>query len=206
MKQNISGLNRFVRRVSIFALALGMCLITTVFLGVQTAHALPEYAARTGEPCATCHVSPGGGGPRTLRGLLWAARGKPDKVPTLPGILIAPGVSDGAELFDIICAACHGSKGEGLFAIGLVGKSLDAHNVQTFVENGIPLNGMPSFKGQLTDDQLTALVTFVTGLSNGQIAPSPDEYVLPPALFGCAAQSAAPDKSCSQRTYMSRGN
>ena len=25
--------------------------------------ALPEYSAQTGEPCATCHVSPSGGGP-----------------------------------------------------------------------------------------------------------------------------------------------
>ena len=70
----------------------------------------PEYATLTGEGCATCHVSPGGGGPRTLRGLLWAVRGKPAKVPTLPGVLIAPNVTDGAELYDIACAACHGEE------------------------------------------------------------------------------------------------
>src|SRR5512140_3352364 len=50
-----------------------------LFWSATPGHALPEYANRTGEPCATCHVSPGGGGPRTLRGLLWASRGKPDK-------------------------------------------------------------------------------------------------------------------------------
>jgi mono/diheme cytochrome c family protein len=206
MKRISSGLNRFVQHLSILALVLGVCLIITAFLGVQTAQALPEYAARTNEPCATCHVSPGGGGPRTLRGLLWAARGKPDKVPTLPGILIAPGVSDGSELYDIICAACHGTKGEGLFAIGLAGIGIDESNIRTFLQHGIPRSGMPSFEGQLSEGQLNALVAFVVGLANGKIAPLPDRYLLPPALFGCAIPTTASDKACSQRTYMSRGN
>ena len=64
-----------------------------IFLAIASwsnpVHALPEYAKRTGESCATCHVNPGGGGPRTLRGALWAARGKPDQVPSLPGVLLA---------------------------------------------------------------------------------------------------------------------
>ncbi|MBI4631470.1 MAG: cytochrome c [Chloroflexi bacterium] len=95
----------------------------------------------------TCHVSPGGGGPRTLRGLLWGARGKPDKVPTLPGVLIAPYVNDGAELYDIACAACHGKKAEGLFAIGLVGIDISKVSVRSFIERGITRSGMPSFQG-----------------------------------------------------------
>ena len=45
--------------------------------------ALPEYAAQTGEPCSTCHVSPSGGGPRGPRGLAWVASGKPGAVPDL---------------------------------------------------------------------------------------------------------------------------
>jgi mono/diheme cytochrome c family protein len=43
--------------------------------------ALPEYAAQTGEPCATCHVSPSGGGPRGPRGQAWVASNKPAQVP-----------------------------------------------------------------------------------------------------------------------------
>ncbi len=65
-----STLIRFAQYLAIAALALGV----TLWVAAQPVHALPEYAARTGESCATCHVSPGGGGPRTLRGLLWAAR------------------------------------------------------------------------------------------------------------------------------------
>ncbi|MCL4530395.1 MAG: hypothetical protein M1282_13405 [Chloroflexi bacterium] len=49
----------------------------------STSHALPEYAAQTGEPCSTCHVSPSGGGPRSPRGLAWVASGKPGTVPDL---------------------------------------------------------------------------------------------------------------------------
>ena len=35
--------------------------------------ARPEYAAATGQPCATCHVSPAGGGPRTPIGQAFMA-------------------------------------------------------------------------------------------------------------------------------------
>jgi len=59
-------------------------LVTALFLAllrVSTAHALPEYASQTGEPCATCHISPSGGGPRGPRGQAWVASGKPGAVP-----------------------------------------------------------------------------------------------------------------------------
>jgi hypothetical protein len=62
---------------------------------------LPEYAARTGQACAVCHVNPAGGGPRTVRGLLWVAQGKPDQVPPLPGSAAeepAATMSDGVEM------------------------------------------------------------------------------------------------------------
>lgn len=49
----------------------------------QAARALPEYSAQTGEPCATCHLSPSGGGPRGLRGQAWVGSGKPGTVPAL---------------------------------------------------------------------------------------------------------------------------
>lgn len=45
--------------------------------------ALPEYSAQTGEPCATCHISPSGGGPRGPRGQAWVASSKPGAVPDL---------------------------------------------------------------------------------------------------------------------------
>lgn len=56
------------------------------------AQALPEYSAQTGEPCATCHVSPSGGGVRTPRGQAWVGEGKPGTVPALVAALEALGV------------------------------------------------------------------------------------------------------------------
>ena len=64
---------------------LGSLLLATtvllVLLPVSTAIALPEYSAQTGEPCASCHISPSGGGPRGPRGQAWVASSKPGAVP-----------------------------------------------------------------------------------------------------------------------------
>ncbi len=181
MKRLPIGLIRFVQYAVAALLAVVLFAAVTLLAGARPVYALPEYAARTGEACATCHVSPGGGGPRTLRGLLWAARGRPNSVPPLPGVLIAPGVSDGSELYDIACAACHGPKGDGIFAIGLAGTRISRPAIRSFVVKGIPLSGMPAFKGQFTDTQLEALTTFVAGLASGELQPPPDTYPLLPA-------------------------
>ena len=61
-----------------------LLLISALFLALipnSSANALPEYASQTGEPCASCHVSPSGGGPRGPRGQAWVASGKPSTVP-----------------------------------------------------------------------------------------------------------------------------
>ncbi len=81
-------MNRRVWLVS----ALLIATIMAVLLGSQSAEALPEYAAQTGEPCATCHVSPSGGGPRTPRGQAWVAGGKVGSVPALSDALSLLGV------------------------------------------------------------------------------------------------------------------
>ena len=56
--------------------ALALALIPN-----SSANALPEYASQTGEPCASCHISPSGGGSRGPRGQAWVASGKPGAVP-----------------------------------------------------------------------------------------------------------------------------
>ncbi len=152
--------------------------------GVRSSHALPEYSDRTGESCGVCHVNAGGGGPRTLRGSLWAARGRPDEIPELPNVLLAPGVTDGMELYDIACAGCHGFRGEGLFALGLVDTGVSEAAIRSFIVRGIPPSGMPAFEGQFTSQQLEALVDFVTGLATGEIQLQ-NQYALPPAQFKC---------------------
>ncbi len=158
--------------------------IVSLITPTTPAHALPEFAARTGEGCGTCHVSAGGGGPRTLRGMLWAARGKPDAVPQLPGVLLAPGVEDGAELYDIACAGCHGSKGEGLFGTKLAGTSLKARKIESTIKRGRERSGMPPFDGLFSDTQLQSLVDYVAGLANGSIKPA-DSYPLEAGVLKC---------------------
>jgi len=70
-----------------FLIILGSLLLllamSVAFSPNSTVQALPEYSAQTGEPCATCHVSPSGGGPRGPRGQAWVASSKPGEVPDL---------------------------------------------------------------------------------------------------------------------------
>jgi hypothetical protein len=72
-------------------LVLGVTLLVCA-LPSSTGQALPEYAAQTGEPCSTCHVSPSGGGPRTPRGQAWVASGKSGTVPDITQSLELLGV------------------------------------------------------------------------------------------------------------------
>jgi len=172
-------------------------MVTQLTGGVRPVHALPEYADRTEEPCGTCHVNPGGGGPRTLSGLLWAAKGRPDEVPTLPGLLAAPAeITDGLELYDIACAGCHGLRGEGLFAINIAGSGIPRAAIRSFVLNGIPEFDMPAFEGKFTEMQLDNLLDFAAKLSSGEIS-IPASYDLNPAQFAC--DPVNDQRTCGER-------
>ena len=176
-----SYLANFLKISIILFIGFSVLLWAGLFLDTQTAHALPEYTQRTGESCAVCHVNPGGGGPRTLRGLLWSAQGQPDAMPELVNILIAPEVDEGAELYDIACSSCHGQQGEGIFGLKLTGTSLKESKIRSNTLRGRLRSGMPAYEGQFTDEQLDALVLFVTELSAGKAETLPDFYELPPA-------------------------
>jgi hypothetical protein len=81
----------------------GLLVLTALILAivhVPAGRALPEYSAQTGEPCATCHVSPSGGGPRGPRGLAWVASNKPSAVPDLVQSLQLLGVELTADPSD----------------------------------------------------------------------------------------------------------
>lgn len=82
-------MKKYLIWVGAILLAASIILALTTPDDVQ---ALPEYAAQTGEPCATCHVSPSGGGPRGPRGQAWVASGKPSAVPNLAQSLELLGV------------------------------------------------------------------------------------------------------------------
>ena len=164
-----------------------LVVLAGVLYSAHPAYALPEYAQRTEQACTVCHVNPGGGGPRTLRGLLWAAQGKPDELPELANVLLAPNVEDGAELYDIACAACHGAQGEGVFGKRLLGEAVQESKISSTILRGRLRSGMPSFDGQFTDAQLEALVAFVSEISSGQVEFLPDSYELPPVEFSNGA-------------------
>ncbi len=204
MKNSFRRLSLQVKNLLPTLLIVPSMLILLLLVSHKTAEALPEYATRTGEPCAVCHVSAGGGGPRTMRGLLWAAKGKPDKVPELPGLMIAPGVSDGIELYQIGCGGCHGLKGEGKSAMGLANTNIGQGAIKDFTLNGISKLGMPTFKGLFTDDQLNTLVTFVAGIASGEIPPPPDFYHLPPPILSCSQTSDNP--ACNYTVSENGGN
>ena len=70
---------------------LAVALLLTLRGGPAQRQALPEYATQTGEPCATCHISPSGGGLRTPRGQAWVGSDKPGAVPALAAVAGAAG-------------------------------------------------------------------------------------------------------------------
>ncbi|MCX7669161.1 MAG: hypothetical protein N2439_03715 [Anaerolineae bacterium] len=89
--------------------ALLSALLIMVVLGLMLAlvpatRALPEYSAQTGEPCATCHVSPSGGGLRTPRGQAWVGSGRPGAVPALEDALAVLGVRLRTNAQDFVAA------------------------------------------------------------------------------------------------------
>jgi len=180
-RSKIPVLVRGLLSAALLALILGLIL---ALAAPRSAYALPEYAARTHEPCGTCHVNPGGGGPRTMRGLLWIAAGRPDQVAVSSGILLAPGVNDPQVLYDAACAGCHGSRGEGLSGGALVGFDFNTISLHHIILEGMPAFGMPAFTDQFTDSQLEALTQYVADLSAGRLDLSPS-YPLPPGELTC---------------------
>lgn len=170
----------FFLGLSLFAVGMLIGLL----MPAMSVYALPEYAARTSEACATCHVSPGGAGPLTLQGLSWIAEGRPNTVTAFEDVLLAPGVQDAAVLYEVACAPCHGLRGEGLSASALVGFSFNRPYLRRIILEGYPDFNMPGFEGQFTDAQHEGLAGYVQGLSSGQIEPL-ESYPLPPGEILC---------------------
>ena len=78
-------------RLTLVLALLALAGVLTLTL-TAPARALPEYTSQTGEPCASCHSSPSGGGIRTPRGQAWVADRRPGTVPTLNEALALLGV------------------------------------------------------------------------------------------------------------------
>ncbi|MDP2663050.1 MAG: LPXTG cell wall anchor domain-containing protein [Dehalococcoidia bacterium] len=59
--------------VAALVASAGAVILATGLFGATTGLALPDYATKTGQACATCHVNPAGGGALTARGQAFAA-------------------------------------------------------------------------------------------------------------------------------------
>lgn len=72
-------------------------------------------------------------------------------------------IAEGARLFAPTCgnAYCHGTGGAGGGAPRLRGKDLEAAYVFKSISNGIPGTSMPSFKSELSEEQIWRLVAFI---------------------------------------------
>jgi mono/diheme cytochrome c family protein len=185
---------------SIAWIALGVLAGLLIFAFQRPAHALPEYATRTGQTCATCHVNPAGGGPRTLRGLVWLAEGRPDQVPPLPGSAEEVGDSDldGAALFErFTCSGCHGSNGEGGVGPALNRVELPADEISQVTRDG--QGAMMGYKPDvMSDAELDAIVQYVQALGRGEIETGIvlEKRPLPSAQLTCGTElSAAPSRA-----------
>jgi mono/diheme cytochrome c family protein len=85
---------------------------------------------------------------------------------TSPAITSTPAAIDAAALYAAKCAACHGANRQGTAGVApainksTIGDDSDAE-VAALISNGKTGTAMPAFKGQLTADQINALVTFI---------------------------------------------
>lgn len=77
------------------------------------------------------------------------------------------------EIYTISCSNCHKENGTG-GKVQIEGKTINADNLTTdkmknmpdakyisYIENGIPDEGMPAFKGRLSDQQIKDVVRYI---------------------------------------------
>lgn len=84
-------------------------------------------------------------------------------VVTLPEEQMAAVMEEGQLVFSANCAVCHGAEGQGLIGPRFVGNTAlaDGDYVVGRVLNGFIEHGMPPFKDVLSDEQISAVITFV---------------------------------------------
>lgn len=97
--------------------------------------------------------------------------------PTVAAVAIEPtGSGDGKELYATNCMICHKENGTG-GRVTIKGKNLKPENLTedkfkkatddkliAYVVDGVPDEGMPSFKGKLDDEQIKAIIAHVRTL------------------------------------------
>ena len=100
-------------------------------------------------------------------------------------------IAEGAKLFAPSCgnAYCHGTGGVGGGAPRLRGKDLEAAYVFKSISNGIPGTPMPSFKSELSDEQIWKLVALI--VSDVKTSATAD----PPLILPATPSSTMPVNS-----------
>lgn len=90
-----------------------------------------------------------------------------------PQATVADELAVGRKVYAEKCVACHKEDGTG-GKVDIEGKIINAENLTTdkmkkmddakyvkYIEDGIPDEGMPAFKGKLTDDEIKSVVKFI---------------------------------------------
>jgi len=101
-------------------------------------------------------------------------------------------VSEGAKLFGTNCgnAYCHGTGGMGGGAPRLRGKGIDEEYAFKAISNGVPGTSMPSFKTELSEEQIRKLIAFIVS----DAKTNPGSSNTPAANFSPDSRSPLPAK------------
>src|SRR5689334_22428370 len=102
-------------------------------------------------------------------------------------------ISEGARLFATNCgnAYCHGTGGAGGGAPRVRGRDLEAKYVFRSMVNGIPGSAMPSFKSELSEQQIWSVVAFVTSDSKTTPIAEPSKASPPVSSANKSIESPA---------------
>src|SRR5512144_1586373 len=84
-------------------------------------------------------------------------------------------IAEGARLFATSCgnAYCHGTGGGGGGAPRLRGKGLESSYLFKSISNGIPGTAMPSFKSELSEEQVWKLIAFIMSDADASVVAQP---------------------------------
>jgi mono/diheme cytochrome c family protein len=102
-----------------------------------------------------------------------AAHGSNSAAPAPSPAATADELAATREIYTISCSNCHKEDGTG-GKVEILGKTIDPDDLTTdkmkkmsdekyikYIENGIPDEGMPAFKGKLTDQQIKDVVRYI---------------------------------------------
>lgn len=90
-----------------------------------------------------------------------------------------PRMEEGGQIYAANCAMCHGSEGQGDIGPGLAGNGFldQTGGLITTILFGRPNHGMPPFEGQLSDEEVAAVATFVRNAWGNDFGPVEPEQV-----------------------------